>query len=151
MYNHYLSRIKWFKKQYNNMSKLMCNNFGFGWDPITKTLTASDEAWKEHLKSHPSHKNLREESMVDYEDLKIVVGGRTPSGHTFMLIDPNDTDAFKAQVELALACATLHNFLHKECCFDEFSIGAVDEPSSLTLPVIEDHNFESIIQTQKQE
>nr|KYP37473.1 Uncharacterized protein At2g29880 family [Cajanus cajan] len=50
MYNHYLSRIKWFKKQYNNMSKLMCNNFGFGWDPITKTLTASDEAWKEYLK-----------------------------------------------------------------------------------------------------
>ncbi|CAL9025576.1 unnamed protein product [Prunus brigantina] len=42
-YNHYLSRMKWFKKQYDKMSTLMCNNSGFRWDPIAKTLTPSDE------------------------------------------------------------------------------------------------------------
>ncbi|BBH07290.1 hypothetical protein Prudu_019176 [Prunus dulcis] len=42
--NHYLSRMKWFKKQYNKMSTLMRNNSGFGWNPITETLTPSDEA-----------------------------------------------------------------------------------------------------------
>nr|KYP34250.1 hypothetical protein KK1_044820 [Cajanus cajan] len=36
---------------------------------------------------------------------------------------------FKTQVELVLVCATLHNFLRKECRSDEFSIEAVDEPS----------------------
>nr|KYP46689.1 Uncharacterized protein At2g29880 family [Cajanus cajan] len=270
-YNHYLSQIKWFKKQYNNMLTLMHNNCGFGWDPITKTFTASDEVWKYYLKirllhnllnilivyisalyyfqyfnngfffkSHPSHKNLREKSMINYEDLKIVIGGGTPSEHTSMLVDPDDTDAttfgeenvdfrienfsydlnsdifiapyhyeppyqppsyslnnnnnnnnyyyyyiiyiayvisqsndtenekelfnlrhislmnvierifdifklmfiifkstpiflFKTQVELVLAYAILHNFLHKKYHFDEFSIEPVDEPSSSIL------------------
>nr|KYP35350.1 hypothetical protein KK1_043616 [Cajanus cajan] len=50
-----------------------------------------------------------------------------------------------------LVCAVLHNFLRKECRFNEFPIDAVDEPSSSTLPVNEDHTFEPIIQTQEQE
>jgi hypothetical protein len=38
---------------------------------------------------------------------------------------------FKAQAELVLACTTLHNFLHKECCYDEFLVESTDEsPSS---------------------
>nr|KYP31066.1 hypothetical protein KK1_049097 [Cajanus cajan] len=53
--------------------------------------------------------------------------------------------------KLVLACATLHNFLRKKYCSDEFLIEAVDEPSSSTLPVNEDHTFEPIIQTQEQE
>ncbi|KAL6495854.1 hypothetical protein OROGR_030417 [Orobanche gracilis] len=92
-YNHYLSRMKWFKKQYNNMSSLMRNNSGFGWDPILKTFTASDEIWNEYLKSHPSHKNLRGKSMVDYEDLKIVFGGGTAGGYSSVSVDPDYTDA----------------------------------------------------------
>nr|KYP57043.1 hypothetical protein KK1_003297 [Cajanus cajan] len=52
---------------------------------------------------------------------------------------------FKTQVELVLICATLHNFLRKECRYDELSIEAVDEPSSSMLPVNEDHTFEPII------
>ncbi|KAL8532072.1 hypothetical protein ACS0TY_008618 [Phlomoides rotata] len=92
-YNHYLSRMKWFKKQYNNMSSLMRNNSGFGWDPISKTFTATDEIWKEYLKSHPSHKNLRGKSMVDYEDLKIVVRGGTAGGNSSISVDPDDTNA----------------------------------------------------------
>ncbi|KAM7475010.1 hypothetical protein LguiB_022253 [Lonicera macranthoides] len=49
-YNHYLSRMKWFKKQYNKMSMFMRNNSDFGWNPIAKTFTASDEVWKDYLK-----------------------------------------------------------------------------------------------------
>ncbi|XP_061368121.1 uncharacterized protein At2g29880-like [Gastrolobium bilobum] len=49
-YNHYLSRLKWLKNKYNKMSTLMRNNSGFGWDTVTKTLTASDEVWEVYLK-----------------------------------------------------------------------------------------------------
>ncbi|KAL5135061.1 Uncharacterized protein HKD37_03G008058 [Glycine soja] len=73
-YSHYLSRMKWFRNQYNMMSTLMRNNSGFGWDPIGKTFTAHEDVWKDYLKSHPSHSKLRGKSMVDYEYLKIVVG-----------------------------------------------------------------------------
>ncbi|KAL3614347.1 hypothetical protein CASFOL_042421 [Castilleja foliolosa] len=92
-YNHYLSRMKWFKKQYNNMSSLMRNNSGFGWDPILKTFTASDEVWNEYLKSHPSHKNFRGKSTVNYEDLKVVFDGGTAGGYSSISVDPDFTDA----------------------------------------------------------
>ncbi|XP_020233930.1 uncharacterized protein At2g29880-like [Cajanus cajan] len=79
------------------MSTLMHNNSGFGWDPITKTFTASDEP-------HLSHKDLREKSMLDYEDLKIVVGGKTVSGNTSMSLDPNDIDptTFEENVDFGI-------------------------------------------------
>ncbi|KAH1220659.1 Uncharacterized protein GmHk_12G034242 [Glycine max] len=85
-YSHYLSRMKWFRNQYNMMSTLMRNNSGFGWDPIEKTFTA-------HEDSHPSHSKLRGKSMVDYEYLKIVVGGGVSSGNNSISVDPDDTDA----------------------------------------------------------
>ncbi|KAJ1420279.1 hypothetical protein SESBI_14411 [Sesbania bispinosa] len=59
--------------------------------------------------------------------------------------------SFKTQAELVLACTTLHNFLRKECRSDEFTIESVEESSSSTLPVNEDHNIEPIIQTQEQQ
>ncbi|RZB57589.1 La protein 1 isoform B [Glycine soja] len=92
-YSHYLSRIKWFRNQYNMMSTLMRNNSGFGWDPIEKTFTAHEDVWKDYLKSHPSHSKLRGKSMVDYEYLKIVVGGGVSSGNNSISVDPDDTDA----------------------------------------------------------
>jgi hypothetical protein len=49
-YSHYLSRMKWFKNQYNMMSTLMRHNSGFGWDSIAKTVTAPEEVWKDYLK-----------------------------------------------------------------------------------------------------
>ncbi|RZB56935.1 hypothetical protein D0Y65_045860 [Glycine soja] len=50
-YSHYLSRMKWFRNQYNMMSTLMRNNSGFGWDPIGKTFTAHEDVWKDYLKT----------------------------------------------------------------------------------------------------
>ncbi|KAL5141617.1 Uncharacterized protein HKD37_09G024929 [Glycine soja] len=52
-YSHYLSRMKWFRNQYNMMSTLMRNNSGFGWDPIGKTFTTHEDVWKDYLKSAP--------------------------------------------------------------------------------------------------
>ncbi|KAH1212378.1 Uncharacterized protein GmHk_14G040598 [Glycine max] len=92
-YSHYLSRMKWFRNQYNMMSTLMRNNSGFGWDPIGKTFTAHEDVWKDYLKSHPSHSKLRGKSMVDYEYLKIVVEGGVSSGNNSISVDPDDTDA----------------------------------------------------------
>ncbi|KAH1190928.1 Uncharacterized protein GmHk_20G058349 [Glycine max] len=50
-YSHYLSRMKWFRNQYNMMSTLMRNNSSFGWDPIGKTFTAHEDVWKDYLKT----------------------------------------------------------------------------------------------------
>ncbi|XP_045830980.1 uncharacterized protein LOC123922297 [Trifolium pratense] len=60
---------------------------------------------------------------------------------------------FKAQAELVLACAALHNFLRKECRSDEFPVEPTDESSSSSsvLPNHEDNNYEPIVQTQEQE
>ncbi|KEH17743.1 hypothetical protein MTR_0002s1260 [Medicago truncatula] len=68
------------------MSTFMCNNSGFGWDSVAKTYTTTEE-------SHPSHKNLQEKSMIDYDYLKIVVGGGVSSGNNSIALDPGDTDA----------------------------------------------------------
>ena len=58
---------------------------------------------------------------------------------------------FKTQAELVLACATLHNFLHKECRSDEFPVEPSNESSSSMLPIHEDNNDELNVQTQEQE
>ncbi|KAK1355282.1 hypothetical protein POM88_048538 [Heracleum sosnowskyi] len=49
-HSQYLSRLKWFKTRYINYSKLMLFNSGFGWDPITKKITAPNEVWEEYFK-----------------------------------------------------------------------------------------------------
>ncbi|KAK0585796.1 hypothetical protein LWI29_034078 [Acer saccharum] len=85
--------MKWFKNQYNKINELMRNNSGFGWDPIGKKVTASDEVWEEYLKSHPSHKKLRTECSVDYDDLQLVVGVGTATGNDSMALGADDTDA----------------------------------------------------------
>ncbi|CAH9117836.1 unnamed protein product, partial [Cuscuta europaea] len=79
-FNHYQSRVRWFKKQYSNYSQLMRHNSGFGWDAATKKFTASEEVWADYLKSHKEHAHLRSETCPDYEDLRIAVGNGTATG-----------------------------------------------------------------------
>ncbi|KAK3219588.1 hypothetical protein Dsin_013558 [Dipteronia sinensis] len=46
----------------NKINELMRNNSGFGWDPIGKKVTTSDEVWEEYLKfatSENFHKMLK--------------------------------------------------------------------------------------------
>ncbi|XP_021833155.1 uncharacterized protein At2g29880-like [Prunus avium] len=45
------------------------------------------------MKSHPSHKNLQIESVANYDDLKIVVGGATATGNGSLALGVDDTDA----------------------------------------------------------
>lgn len=49
-YKEYLSRVKWFRGRYTNYSQLMRFNSGFGWDPVAKKFTASDEVWEDYFK-----------------------------------------------------------------------------------------------------
>ncbi|KAF3457727.1 hypothetical protein FNV43_RR02385 [Rhamnella rubrinervis] len=73
-YKEYVSRVKWFKGRYTNYSQLMRFNFGFGWDPIVKKFTASDEVWEDYFKK------LSTDTFTDYEYLEIAIGNRTATG-----------------------------------------------------------------------
>ncbi|KAL5794608.1 hypothetical protein ACOSP7_003202 [Xanthoceras sorbifolium] len=87
-YSQYLSRLKWFKQRYNSYSELMRHSSGFGWDPVTKKFTASDE-------SHTTHKNYCKDTTPDYEDLRIAIGNGTAVGrHSIGLGDDTDAKTF---------------------------------------------------------
>ncbi|CAA0840874.1 Unknown protein [Striga hermonthica] len=79
-YNQYISRVKYFKKQYAKYHELMRHNSGFGWNSATKFFTADDEIWKDYFKSHPKDSSLQTDPHPDYEDLKIAVGNGTARG-----------------------------------------------------------------------
>ncbi|AES77809.2 hypothetical protein MTR_7g017480 [Medicago truncatula] len=46
--------------------------------------------------SHPSHKKLRDNTMIDYEKMKIVVGGEISSGNSSIAVYP-DATTFKQE------------------------------------------------------
>ncbi|KAK2653953.1 hypothetical protein Ddye_013809 [Dipteronia dyeriana] len=91
-YNNYQSRLKWFKAQYQRYTELMHNSSGFGWDPITRRFTASEEVWKDYLKSHPKERHFYTEHYVDYDDLRVLIGNVTVSGRNSIGLG-DDTDA----------------------------------------------------------
>ncbi|XP_021812106.1 uncharacterized protein At2g29880-like [Prunus avium] len=72
------------------LSRLKCS--GFGWDPITKKFTASDEVWKDYIKSHPAHVNFQTDIFVDYELLRIAIGNGTAIGRNSIALG-DDTNA----------------------------------------------------------
>ncbi|KAF3449097.1 hypothetical protein FNV43_RR09821 [Rhamnella rubrinervis] len=86
-FTQYQSRLKWFKTRYNNYIELIRNNSGFGWDPVTKKFTASDEVWENYLKAHPTHKSYR-------TDLQIVVGNGAVGRYSIGLGDETDARTF---------------------------------------------------------
>ncbi|ONI12497.1 hypothetical protein PRUPE_4G168300 [Prunus persica] len=97
-HSQYLSRLKWFKQRYNIFSELMRHSSGFGWDPITKKFTASDEVWKDYIKSHPAHVNFQTDTFADYELLRIAIGNGTAIGRNSIALG-DDTDARTLGVE----------------------------------------------------
>ncbi|KAF3436815.1 hypothetical protein FNV43_RR19568 [Rhamnella rubrinervis] len=75
----------------------MKNNSGFGWDPVTKKLTTSNETWEEYFKSHPTHKSYRTNTL-DYEDLEIAIGdGIALGSHSIGLEDDMDARTFEVE------------------------------------------------------
>ncbi|KAL2475560.1 Uncharacterized protein Adt_36296 [Abeliophyllum distichum] len=79
-YTMYQSRLTWFKQKLNKYSELMQYSSGFGWDPITKKFTASDEVWENYFESHPKQRHLRTDTIADYEDLHLGIGNATATG-----------------------------------------------------------------------
>ena len=49
-YNNYKNRMKILKNRYKSFTDLLSYSSGFGWDPVTKKFTASQEVWDEYLK-----------------------------------------------------------------------------------------------------
>ncbi|KAI9154610.1 hypothetical protein LWI28_028820 [Acer negundo] len=94
-YNNYQSRLKWFKVQYQIYTELMRHSSGFGWDPITRRFTTSEEVWEDYLKSHPKEGHFHTKHYVDYEDLRIVIRNVTALGkNTIGLGDDTDVRTF---------------------------------------------------------
>ncbi|KAL6197353.1 hypothetical protein ACLB2K_032962 [Fragaria x ananassa] len=58
---------------------------------------------------------------------------------------------YKTQAELVLACVGLHNFLRKECRFDEFPVEPENDSSSSSYLDMEDENLELLAQSQLQQ
>ncbi|XP_057787823.1 uncharacterized protein At2g29880-like [Salvia miltiorrhiza] len=79
-YNHYLSRIKWFKTRWTAYSTLMKFNSGFGYDNNAKKFTAPDEVWDAYCQAHPKDAYLLHGNCPDYEDLEIAIGNGVAVG-----------------------------------------------------------------------
>ncbi|XP_057811509.1 uncharacterized protein At2g29880-like [Salvia miltiorrhiza] len=75
-YNHYQSRIKWFKSRWTAYSTLLKFNSGFGYDNDTKKFTAPDEVGC----AHPKDAYLRTGSFSDFDDLRLAVGNGVAIG-----------------------------------------------------------------------
>ncbi|XP_077236750.1 uncharacterized protein At2g29880-like [Tasmannia lanceolata] len=73
-YDHVRSKLKVWKRTYTPIAKLMATNSGFGWDPLTQKITASDKVWDAYLVVHPDAVNYRVKVFEDFDDLKTVVG-----------------------------------------------------------------------------
>ncbi|KAF8109060.1 hypothetical protein N665_0103s0015, partial [Sinapis alba] len=79
-FKNYQSRHKYLKLQHQNCADLLRYSSGFGWDPLTKKFTASNEVWNDYLKVHPKHKNLRSDTFEFFEDLQIIFGQGVATG-----------------------------------------------------------------------
>lgn len=49
-FKNYQSRHKYLKLQHQICADLLRYSSGFGWDPLTKKFTASNEVWNDYLK-----------------------------------------------------------------------------------------------------
>ncbi|KAK2663417.1 hypothetical protein Ddye_001991 [Dipteronia dyeriana] len=76
----------------------MRHSFGYGWDPVTKELIATDEVWEDYLKSYPTHKNYRTYTFLDYEDMRIAIENGTVVGiHLIGLGDDTNVRTFRVE------------------------------------------------------
>ncbi|KAL5835034.1 hypothetical protein ACOSQ3_014622 [Xanthoceras sorbifolium] len=66
--------------------------------PITKRFTASEEVWENYFKSHPKERHFRTKTLVDYDDLMVVIGNATASERYSIELGDN-TDARVIRVE----------------------------------------------------
>nr|GMC66394.1 putative nuclease HARBI1 [Ipomoea batatas] len=168
-YAQYQSRLKWFKNRFNNFSELMRHSSGFGWDPITKRFTASDEVWEDYLKrlleAIAMLIHVLKEVIIDNngERIEHPLARRPITSHGYNYIQnvlTEDSDNFRQNSRYCHTRETfyrshfatrLHNFLRKECRSDEFPIELDSDESPSPLPMNDVDNFEQLFETQEQQ
>ncbi|RWR73024.1 Myb/SANT-like domain-containing protein [Cinnamomum micranthum f. kanehirae] len=78
------NRLRTIKSHYNHI-KILMGLSGFGWDDITKRVTAEDQVWNDYLKAHPEYEYYRGKSFPDYEKFAIIYGDSTADGRDVIL------------------------------------------------------------------
>ncbi|KAL6541518.1 hypothetical protein OROGR_011004 [Orobanche gracilis] len=78
---------------YREFSALV-NHTGFGWDPETNTVTASEEVWKDYIRVHDKAAQFQRRGLDHYNLLGIIFNKNTATGvlHHSSTQDPPNTD-----------------------------------------------------------
>ncbi|VVA92932.1 unnamed protein product [Arabis nemorensis] len=99
-HKHYTNKMKTLKEKYLSGVEILRFSSGFGWDPITKRFTASDEVWTDYMKAHPNYKTFRKETFEEFDDLKVIFGNNIATGgNAIGLGEGTDARTSEAQKE----------------------------------------------------
>ncbi|KAG6700996.1 hypothetical protein I3842_08G142000 [Carya illinoinensis] len=73
---------KWdsLKKDWNSWTKLVGKETGLGWDPVKKTIDATDEWWEKKLQEIPEADKFRNAGLAHISKLDIMFRGITAIG-----------------------------------------------------------------------
>ena len=67
------------KKKYKIFTRLR-DQSGFGWDELTKCITAPVEVWEAYIREHPLALQFRNATLPNLEDLDTLFSGRVATG-----------------------------------------------------------------------
>ncbi|XP_077241618.1 uncharacterized protein LOC143882101 [Tasmannia lanceolata] len=67
------------RKDYREFKKLL-EVTGFGWNPITKTVTAEASVWDTYIQEHPTASRFKKFGCPRWMDLQIIYGDTTANG-----------------------------------------------------------------------
>jgi Myb/SANT-like DNA-binding domain len=78
------------KSKYQVFKHLICALSGFGWDPVTETVTAEDAVWEIHLAQFTEAKEFCTSAFKFYTILDVLCNGRVATGdYALSLTDDN--------------------------------------------------------------
>ncbi|XXG62153.1 hypothetical protein AAC387_Pa05g0576 [Persea americana] len=92
------NRLRTLKSHYNQI-KTFIGLSGFGWDDVTKKVTASEEVWDDFIKAHPNYEFFRHRNTVDFQKFNIIYGDSIADGRDVLLTNqrsPHPMDAPQA-------------------------------------------------------
>jgi Myb/SANT-like DNA-binding domain len=88
--NQLKTQWKALKARYQVFHRLVTVASGFGWDPVTDTVTAEDAVWEIHLAQFPAAKQFRTGGFKFYTILDALCNGRIATGdYALSLTDEN--------------------------------------------------------------
>ncbi|KAH9769639.1 hypothetical protein KPL71_012093 [Citrus sinensis] len=74
------SKFNRLRKKHREFSDLVAH-IGFGWDPVSNTVTASEAVWAEYIKRVPGVKPYRKKRLEHYQTLGEIFNTTTAPGH----------------------------------------------------------------------